>query len=155
MAKKDDLKAILAPVVEAMGYQFWGLEYLVQGRHTLLRVFIDKPEQGVNVDDCAAVSHQISGVLDVEDPISSVYDLEVSSPGLDRILFVESQYLQFVGSEVDLRLAVPFEGRRKFKGLLIGIEQDAVLIRQDNNEFLLPLEQIERARIVPSFDDKN
>lgn len=83
--RSDDLNALLGPVVEAMGYEFWGLEYL-QGRGAVLRIFIDK-DDGISVDDCAAVSHQASGVLDVEDLISGEYNLEVSSPGMERPLF--------------------------------------------------------------------
>ncbi|MAL97252.1 ribosome maturation factor RimP [Hydrocarboniclastica marina] len=149
-AKLKQLEDILRPVVEALNYQFWGLEYLAQGRHSILRVFIDHAE-GIAVEDCAKVSHQISGVLDVEDPIQGEYNLEVSSPGLDRPLFRLDQYEQFKGHQVALRLQTPFEGRRKYQGLISGVEGDDVLVVVDDHELVLPFESIERAVIVPVY----
>ena len=92
----------------------------------MLRVYIDS-ENGVGVDDCAKVSRQVSGVLDVEDPISGEYTLEVSSPGMDRPLFKLSQYQDYIGHVVQLRLRMPFDGRRKFKGVLNGIEDEDIV----------------------------
>lgn len=150
-AKLKQLEDILRPVVEALEYEFWGLEYLPQGRHSVLRVFIDHAD-GIGVDDCAKVSHQISGVLDVEDPIQNEYDLEVSSPGLDRPLFQLDHYARFVGHQVALRLQAPFEGRRKYQGIIKGVEDDSVLVVVDDHELVLPFESIERAVIVPVFE---
>jgi len=89
--KVEALQAMLAPAVAAVGFELWGVEFFQQGRHSVLRLFIDGPE-GVGVDDCARVSHQASGVLDVEDPIAGEYTLEVSSPGWDRPLFTLAHY---------------------------------------------------------------
>jgi ribosome maturation factor RimP len=139
---------MLQPTVEALGYELWGLEHLVQGRHSVLRVFIDSPA-GISVDDCAAVSEQVSGVLDVEDPITGEYTLEVSSPGMDRQLFRLEQYAGYIGEIVEVRLRSAFEGRRKFKGVLKGIEGEDVVIQVDDHEFLLPYGAIEKARIQP------
>lgn len=150
MAKVDTLRELIEPTVTALGYQLWGLEYQGQGKHSVLRIFIEK-EEGINVDDCADVSHHVSGILDVEDPIDGEYTLEVSSPGMDRPLFTLEQYQAFVGQVITLRLRVPFEGRRKFKGQLNGVEGDEVVIQVDNNEYLLPLSLIEKANVVPSF----
>lgn len=150
-AKLKQLEDILRPVVEALEYEFWGLEYLPQGRHSVLRVFIDHAD-GIGVDDCAKVSHQISGVLDVEDPIQNEYDLEVSSPGLDRPLFQLDHYARFVGHQVALRLQAPFEGRRRYQGIIKGVEDDSVLVVVDEHELVLPFESIERAVIVPVFE---
>lgn len=104
MAGKDQqITDLLGATIEALGFELWGVEYLSQGRHSLLRIYIDA-EQGISVDDCALVSHQVSAVLDVEDPISGEYTLEVSSPGMDRLLFRLDQYPGFVGEVVDVRL---------------------------------------------------
>jgi ribosome maturation factor RimP len=123
-------------------------EYLSQGRHSLLRVYIEG-ENGITVDDCAAVSEQVGSVLDVEDPISGEYTLEVSSPGVDRLLFRLDQFPGYAGELVELRLRSAFEGRRKFKGILQGIEGEDVVIRVDDHEYLLPYSAIEKARVQP------
>ncbi|MCY1345563.1 Ribosome maturation factor RimP [compost metagenome] len=142
---------MLAPVVEALGYQCWGIEFLSQGRHSLLRVYIDH-ENGILVDDCEKVSRQISGVLDVEDPISSEYTLEVSSPGMDRPLFTLEQFAAHAGELVKIKLRSPFEGRRNFQGLLRGVEEQDVVVLIEDREFLLPIELIDKANIIPRFD---
>ena len=149
MARKEQqLQELLAPTVEAMGYELWGLEYLSQGRYSLLRLFIDA-ENGITVDDCAAVSEQVGSVLDVEDPISGEYTLEVSSPGVDRLLFRLEQFPAYVGEVVELRLRSPFEGRRKYRGVLTGIEGEDVVLQVDDHEYLLPHSVIEKARVQP------
>jgi ribosome maturation factor RimP len=149
MAGKDQqITDLLGATIEALGFELWGVEYLSQGRHSLLRVYIDA-EQGITVEDCALVSQQVGSVLDVEDPITGEYTLEVSSPGMDRLLFRLDQYPGYVGEVVDLRLRTPFEGRRKFKGVLTGIEGEDVVIRVDDHEYLLPHSAIEKARIQP------
>ena len=146
--REQQILALLEPTVEAMGFELWGLEYLSQGKHSLLRVYIDG-ENGITVDDCAAVSEQVSSVLDVEDPIHGEYTLEVSSPGMDRLLFKLEQYAGYVGEVVELRLRSAFDGRRKFKGVLKGIEGEDVVVQVDDHEYLLPHSAIDRARIQP------
>lgn len=148
--KSERLDALIAPVVTGLGYQLWGVEYASQGRHTSLRIFIDA-EVGIGVDDCAAVSRQIGGVFDVEDPIAGEYTLEVSSPGMDRPLFTLAQYQQYVGHQVQVRLRTPFEGRRRFNGLLKGVEEEDVVIEVDKHEYLLPIDSIDKANVVPRF----
>lgn len=151
VAKLDQLHAMLAPVVEGLGYDCWGIEYLAQGKHSLLRVYIDHAD-GIGVEDCEKVSRQVSGVLDVEDPISAEYTLEVSSPGMDRPLFTLPQFAAWAGSQVKIKLRVPFEGRRNFQGLLKGIEEQDVVVQVDDHEFLLPIDSIDKAQIIPRFD---
>ena len=146
--REQQLTELLEPTVAALGFELWGIEYVASGKHTLLRLYIDA-EQGITVDDCAAVSEQVSAVMDVEDPISSEYTLEVSSPGMDRLLFKLSQYPAYVGEWLELRLRSPFEGRRKFSGVLKGIEGDEVVIQVDDHEYLLPHSAVEKARIQP------
>ncbi|GLZ88123.1 ribosome maturation factor RimP [Pseudomonas sp. BN414] len=150
-SKLEQLQALLAPVVEALGYQCWGIEFLSQGRHSLLRIYIDH-ENGILVDDCEKVSRQISGVLDVEDPISNEYTLEVSSPGMDRPLFTLEQFAAHAGELVKIKLRSPFEGRRNFQGLLRGVEEQDVVVLIEDREFLLPIELIDKANIIPRFD---
>lgn len=147
-SKAQQIEELLAPTVEAMGFELWGLEYLSQGRHTLLRVYIEH-EDGISVDHCAAVSEQVSSLLDVEDPITGEYTLEVSSPGMDRLLFKLEQYLAYVGEMIEIRLRTAYEGRRKFTGILKGTEGEDVVVHVDDHEYLLPHSAIEKARVQP------
>lgn len=144
------LLELLEPVVESMGCQLWGLELHSSGRRSTLRLYIDKPD-GVVLDDCERVSRQVSSVLDVEDPIRGEYTLEVSSPGMDRPLYTVAQFEQFAGEDVSVRLRVPYEGRRKFKGRLAGVEGNDVVVVVDDHEYLFPVESIDRAKVVPRF----
>ena len=151
MATKDQqIAGMLETTIEAMGFELWGVEYLSQGRHSVVRVYIEA-QNGITVDDCAAVSSQVGSLFDVEDPITGEYTLEVSSPGMDRLLFKLDQYPAYVGETVELRLRSAFEGRRKFKGILQGIEGEDVVVRVDDHEYLLPFSAIEKARIQPSI----
>lgn len=150
MAKIDELNSLVEPVVSGMGFQLWGIEYIRSGKFSTLRIYIDH-EDGINVDHCADVSRQVSAVMDVEDPISTNYTLEVSSPGLDRPLFTEEQYLQSVGEWVEIKLRYAFEGRKNFKGVINGVEEGDVVVQIDGEEFLLPIESIDKGRIIPNF----
>jgi ribosome maturation factor RimP len=106
---------------------------------------------GITLDDCSAVSHQLSGVLDVEDPIAGHYDLEVSSPGLDRPLFTAEQFQRFRGQRVRLKLGVKLEGRRKLEGQIAGLKQDRLLLEAEGETREIPLSTIDSARLVPEF----
>ncbi|HEK3494126.1 TPA: ribosome maturation factor RimP [Pseudomonas aeruginosa] len=150
-SKLEQLQALLAPVVEALGYECWGVEFISQGRHSVLRVYIDRPE-GILIDDCEAVSRQVSGILDVEDPISGEYTLEVSSPGMDRPLFTLEQFAKHAGEQVKIRLRSPYEGRRNYQGILRGAEEQDVVVLVDDHEYLLPIDSIDKANIIPRFD---
>lgn len=148
MAGKEDLlRDLIGPIVTALDCELWGIEYNSQGRHTMVRIYIDGPE-GVSVDDCANVSRQVSSVFDVEDPISGEYNLEVSSPGLDRPLFSLSQYGSYIGEQLQVRLRTSFEGRRKFSGQLTGIEGDEIVLAVDEHEYLLPFDLIDKANVA-------
>ena len=154
MTKKErELDALLAPTVRGLGCEIWGIEYRPRGRgRTLLRLFIDSPG-GVTIDDCERVSGQVAALLDVEDPIVDRYRLEVSSPGMDRALFRREQYEASVGEQVQVRLAFPLQGRRHFEGRLARVDVEAVVLRDAarDEEHHLPLQQIQRTRIVPNF----
>lgn len=146
------ISSMIEPVLQAMGLQLWGVEYLGQGRHTVLRVYIEK-EGGVNVEDCADASRQISGLLDVEDPISTEYTLEVSSPGVDRLLFTLDQFRQYAGWQARIRLSESFEGRRNFQGRLGRMEGEDVVLLVGEDKLEFPVELIEKANVVAEADD--
>lgn len=141
------LQQLIEPGVTALGYELVGVEYTTQGRGSVLRVYIDS-EQGISAEDCQRVSHQVSGVLDVEDPIRGAYTLEISSPGLDRPLFTAGHFLHFTGSRAKIRLRQPLEGRRNFSGILRGVQGEQVLIEDEGVEFSLPLANIDKARLT-------
>jgi ribosome maturation factor RimP len=151
-AKLNKLDEILRPVVEGLGYELWGIEFRSQGRNSVLRLFIDDQDDGVSVEDCEKVSRQVSGVLDVEDPIRNEFTLEVSSPGMDRPLFRLEQFEDWAGHQVSIRLRMAFDGRRKFQGILKGTEGADVVVVVDDHEYLLPFESIDKANIVPVFE---
>ncbi|MCC9004472.1 MAG: ribosome maturation factor RimP [Candidatus Competibacter sp.] len=145
------LKRVLAAVVEAMGYELVGVEFHARSSGALLRVYIDG-ENGITLDDCQRVSHQLGGVLDVEDLIAERYTLEISSPGLDRPLFEPRHFIRHAGSEVRIQLRELLEGRRKLIGRLLGMRDDAVVIvDSEGREWRVPLERIEKARLVPEL----
>lgn len=151
MDRQSQIRDLIEPAVRAMDCELWGIEYLAQGKHTTLRIFIEK-QDGVQVDDCEKVSKQVSAVLDVEDPIQAAYTLEVSSPGVDRILFERQQYEQFLGEQLKVRLRANFDGRRNFSGILVALEDEEVVLRVDDEEFVFPLEGIDKAQVVPNFN---
>lgn len=137
-------------MVAALGYELVGVEHVPQGRHSMLRLYIDR-DDGVTVDDCERVSRQVSALLDVEDPIPGEYVLEVSSPGLHRPLLNAEHFQRFAGHPVRLRLTQPMEGRRRFSGLLQGLRGDQVLLLVDGVEVALPLAKIDKANLVPEL----
>ncbi len=142
---------MLEPGIRSMGYELVGVEYQSGGRGGgLLRVYIDS-EDGISADDCQKVSYQVSGVLDVKDPIPGHYTLEVSSPGLDRPLFRPKDFERFAGQLVRVRMSHPIGGQRRFKGRLRGMAGDNVVIEQDGQQVSLPFEDMDQARLVPEF----
>lgn len=144
----ETLNALIEPVVKGLGYQLWGIEKVQQGRRVTLKIYIDAKD-GVTIEDCAKVSRQVSGLLDVEDPISGDYLLEVSSPGIDRRLFKPEHFDLCKGEKIQVTLRQAFEGQRKWKGVLCGLDEgDAVLRVDDTQEIVLPLASIERARVL-------
>lgn len=143
------IQSLVEPVVVGLGYELVGIEF--DGHQRVLRLYIDGPD-GIGLEDCSKVSYQISGVLDVEDPIPGRYQLEVSSPGMDRPLFTPDQYRRFLGSLIRIQLVRPQEGRRRFKGILIALEGDEVCLQEDGKDYRIPFALIDRARLVPGFD---
>ncbi len=148
MALNTRLETLIQPVVESIGYELWGIEFKPRGKDSLLRVYIDSP-QGVDVEACAKVSSQVSAVLDVEDPISEHYSLEISSPGLDRPLFKLSQFVRYIGEELKLSLLVPIAKRRKIKAELVGVEEKKLLLLSEKGEsYEVPFHQVRHAHLI-------
>lgn len=145
-----ELRKLIEPAVTALGFDLVGVEYS-PGKSGILRVYIDS-EDGITADNCEAVSHQISGLLDVEDPIKGSYALEVSSPGLDRPLFQARDFNRFAGETVRLRLVAPLNGRRNFKGVLNGMKDNNVVVQLEDAELIVALEEIDQARLVPDYE---
>ncbi len=148
---EERLTAMFKPNVEDLGYQLVGIEYIRAGKHSTLRVYIDQ-EAGILVDDCAAVSREISALMDVEDPITNEYTLEVSSPGLERPLFSAEQYAAFIGSEVKVQLRMPIQNRRRWKGIISSVDGEIICVNVDGTEERFALSNIQKANIVPKFD---
>ena len=150
--KVEDLTKLIEPAVTACGFELWGLEFFQQGKHSVLRLFIEtEREEGVGIDDCSTVSHQVSGLLDVEDPISGEYTLEVSSPGWDRALFKPAHYIRFIGEEVNVRLTAPIQGRRRFTGHIQAADDAQLSLQVEGVLVQIPFVSIDKANIVPNF----
>ncbi|MGB3724743.1 MAG: ribosome maturation factor RimP [Glaciecola sp.] len=145
------LTELLNPAVEATGFELVGVEFVRAGKHSTLRVYIDS-ENGVDVDDCAEVSHQASAILDLEDPITTEYNLEVSSPGMDRPLFKPAHYAAVLTETISVKLQMPQDGRRNFKGALISCNEQFFVINVDNERFELAYDNVVKANLVPNFD---
>lgn len=147
---EQKLQELVQGSVEDLGCELWGIECQRVGRYLTVRLFIDK-EGGVTVEDCADVSRQVSAVLDVEDPIADKYNLEVSSPGLDRPLFTLNQFERYLGQEILLHLRIPVADRRKWQGQLAKIENDMVTLIVEGKEQVLAFGNIQKANVVPKF----
>lgn len=147
---QQQLVEMFAPTVSALGYELVGIEYISQGKHSIVRVFIDA-DDGINLDDCQVVSRQISGILDVEDPIKGEYSLEVSSPGTERPLFTLAHYEQFIGKAVFLRFYGMVEKRRKLKGHIVVVEDGKITISELGTEleFIIDIDDIDKAHLMP------
>lgn len=151
MQSADSSLTILARrVVDPMGFELVGVEFFQHGSNATLRIYIDHP-RGITLDDCSAVSHQLSGVLDVEDPLPGHYDLEVSSPGIDRPLVFPEHFERFTGQQIRIRLAEKLDGRRKLEGQLCGHVSGIITVEADGRRWEIPLHQIESARLVADF----
>lgn len=142
---------MFAPSVNDLGYELVGVEYVRAGKHSTLRVYIDK-EDGILVDDCAQVSREIGALMDVEDPITNEYTLEVSSPGLERPLFNAEQYKSFIGDEVKIQLSMPIQNRRRWKGIINSVESEIICVDVDGTIERFAISNIQKANLVPKFD---
>ncbi len=144
---QDTLDTLIQSTVEGLGYELWGYDYRPHSENGLLCIYIES-EKGITVDDCVAVSHQISAVFDVEDPIPSAYTLEISSPGMDRLLFTGKQYKAYIGKTVKIRTRIPLENnRRNFKGTIEELTEQEVTLKVDNEYYDIPFDAIDSARL--------
>lgn len=146
----ERLEELLKPSINALGYELVTIELAGSGGGEVLRIYIDQTD-GITVDDCARVSHQVSAVLEVEDPASAAYTLEVSSPGLDRPLVKPDDFKRYVGDKVRVRIYEPVLGRKNFTGKLVSAEKEFVVVEVDNEQYELPYQNIDKARCVPEF----
>jgi len=144
----DELAELLGPTVERLGYELADLEVRLGGKSGLIRLFVDKPE-GIGLEDCEKVSRAVSALLDVEDPVPGNYNLEVSSPGLDRKLKKVEHFQRFIGQIVKVKLRFPLEGRRRFRGKLLSVDDENIVVEVDGESYSLALTTIDTARLVP------
>jgi ribosome maturation factor RimP len=147
---RDELAKLLEPVVERLGYELVDLEVRLGG-DGLLRLYIDQPE-GVDLEDCEKVSRAVSALLDVEDPLPGNYNLEISSPGLDRKLTKVEHFQRFMGETVKVQTRFPIEGRRRFRGTLVSSDDENIVVEVDGQSHSLPLKTIDTARLVPAVE---
>jgi len=144
----NELQKLLEPTIERLGYELTDLEARLNGQGGLLRLTIDKPD-GIDLDDCEKVSHAVSALLDVEDPVPGNYNLEVSSPGLDRKLTKREHFQRFKGETLKVSMRFPIEGRRRFRGTLVSSNDENIVVEVDGESHSLPLAMIDTARLVP------
>ena len=148
--QNQNLLDLFEPEITAMGFKLLGIELIKNGHISLLRVYIDKFE-GVNIDDCVLVSQQLTGLLDVKDPIKGQYNLEVSSPGIDRPLFTDEQLKKHIGHIVMIKLREKYRGKRKITGVLEAVDNLEIIIKCNENNEKIPFELIDKAKLVPQF----
>jgi ribosome maturation factor RimP len=149
--KQKQLTTIIQPVIEDLGFDLWGIEYMPQKSGALVRIYIDHP-QGISVDNCADCSREISAILDVEDPIKSAYVLEVSSPGLDRVLFDANQFNDYLGHQAKVKLAQPINGSRKITGTIKSVSEDDITLENELGEYSFNINNVMKARLQPQYD---
>nr|WP_246505585.1 ribosome maturation factor RimP [Coralloluteibacterium stylophorae] len=151
--KTDDIAALLAPVIASLGLglELLGVEYVPSPSRALLRIYIDAADRSVTLEDCETVSREVSAVMDVEDPISSQYVLEVSSPGLDRPLFSVAQFARHQGETVKVGLRLPQDGRRRYQGRIVRVAGQVVVLEVDGAEVEVAHDNVDKARIVPDY----
>ena len=147
----EKLTQLFDPVIASLGLECLGVEFVASRGSGLVRVYIDVADRNVTVDDCEAVSREISGILDVNDPISGRYTLEVSSPGFDRPLFTPAQFARFIGESAKVNVNLAVNGRRRFQGAIIRVDGDSIVLAQDGSEVAIAHSNIEKAKLVPDF----
>lgn len=155
IVKSEELETLLSPVIASIGLELLGLEYVPHRNNALLRIYIDAIERIVTIDDCEAASREISATMDVHDPITSRYTLEVSSPGLDRPLFKPAHFARFIGEPAKLSVHVPVGTRRRFQGPIKQVDGDLITIEQDGVDVAISHDNIEKAKLVPVFPEPN
>lgn len=145
---RNQLVELLQPVVVDLGYELWELEYAARSGGGLLRLYIDSAN-GITLEDCERVSRAVSERLDAHDPISGHYTLEVSSPGLDRVLRTPEQFARFSGEKVRVETIAPVKGRKRFAGRLTNVSEGQIALEIDGDTVSLPIDGIHKARVAP------
>jgi len=145
----NELQDLLEPTVGRLGYELSDLEVKVGSKGGIVRVFIDHPN-GIGIEDCEKVSHALSALLDVEDPLAGHYDLEVSSPGWNRKLTKVEHFQRFAGETVKVEMRFPIEGRKRFRGTLVSSDDENIVVDVDGVSHSLPMATIDTARLVPA-----
>jgi ribosome maturation factor RimP len=148
----ERLISLLEPEINHLGFEMIELE-MINGKPSTLRVYIDQ-ENGINVEDCASVSRHIGLILEVEDPIPGEFTLEVSSPGAERPLRKPEHFAQYIGYQAKLKLSQLHEGRKRLKGILLGVEDNKILIKVDDKEFAIPHDLVVKANLAPDYSFK-
>jgi ribosome maturation factor RimP len=151
---RDELIALTEPLLTELGFELVDLEFAPGRGHSQLRVFIDAAA-GVGLEDCERCSRELSALLDVHDPIPSAYTLEVSSPGLDRVLRKPEHYGRFTGARVQVELAIPHDGRRRYTGQLLNVAATGIEVAVDGVTVVLGFGDIAQTRLVPEWPDKS
>lgn len=144
------LLLLIKTIVDGLGYELVGVEFNPHPNRALLKIYIDA-KRGVLIEDCAKVSHQLSGMLDVENPISGDYQLEVSSPGVDRPFFELNQFKQFIGSTIVVNLFKPINKQRKITGQIKKVHGDIVFTQVNNQVLEIPIKAMSKARLVSDY----
>ena len=145
---REKLMTLSEPLLEGLGYELVDLEYAPGRAHAVVRLFIDQP-QGVGIEDCERVSHELAALFDVEDPVPMAYTLEVSSPGLDRVLRTPAHFQRFVGERVRVELRNPRDGRRRYTGRLTALGDEGIELNVDGAMVAVSFAEIGRARLAP------
>jgi ribosome maturation factor RimP len=144
---QNEIEELLKPLVVDLGFELWGCEYLSQGKHSLLRLYIDK-EDGISLEDCQRVSKQVSAFLDVEDPIPGNYSLEISSPGIPRPLFYKDQYAGYLGQDIKVKLFKPINGSRKYEGTIVNVSGEILTLKVGEEMLEIPFSHIVKANLI-------
>ena len=147
----QQLTTLISPIVEALGLECLGIEFGQHSSNSLLRIYIDIADRPITVEDCESVSREVSALLDVNDPITGNYTLEVSSPGFDRPLFTAAQFERFAGEIVKLSVSLLIGGRKRFQGRILRVEGQTIVIEQDGAEVAISHDNIDKARLVPDY----
>lgn len=152
LMKESQIIELLSPVIADLGFECLGIEYAPSRGNSLLRIYIDAAERPITLDDCEAVSREVSATMDVNDPITGRYTLEVSSPGLERPLFTPAQFARFVGQQAKLSLNLPVQGRKRLLGPIRSVEGDTITIEQDGVAIAVAHDNVQKARLVPDLE---
>jgi ribosome maturation factor RimP len=153
-SRQNEITALLAPIVASLQLELQGVEFVPSGGHALLRLYIDAmpdAQRPVTIEDCEAVSREVSATLDVNDPISTAYTLEVSSPGIDRLLFTPAQFARYLGETARVTLQLPLDGRRRLHCRIERVDGDSIVLVVDGKECAVAHQNIDKARLVPDY----